>query len=406
MKHYLGICAIAKDEDRHIREWLHYHALLGVEHVILFDNESRVPLSHTLAEYIEHGFVTVVPIVGKSMQMPAYAQCLERFGQDFRWLAFIDLDEFLFPVQGEDLRLLLSDYEEHGGLGANWCTFGSSGHVTSPDGMQIDNYRLRYPQQDSENMLLKSIVQPRRVSRPNTPHHFDYPDGHTCVNEDRVPVVSPGSYITAKRLRVNHYFYRSQEDYVRKAERGRADNHERNGYTRTMDMFLEQLDKATERDSSMASWARKIRGLERRGGAAAFCELARSFQRPEQPLEAFIGEAARLLASGDPSSAAKLLCTASLHHEHEPNLLRFRAMLCRTLGKAEQGVRFAERAVAREPSPDNYFELMQCTNAAGMPERASGMAAYLRWGMERYNPHDQTWPERIEAFGKCLAGGE
>lgn len=41
--YYASICAIVKDEDKDIREWLNYHFAIGFEHVLIYDNNSRNP---------------------------------------------------------------------------------------------------------------------------------------------------------------------------------------------------------------------------------------------------------------------------------------------------------------------------------------------------------------------------
>ena len=40
---YLGLCAIIKDEDLFLDEWIAYHMHLGVTAFYLYDNASRVP---------------------------------------------------------------------------------------------------------------------------------------------------------------------------------------------------------------------------------------------------------------------------------------------------------------------------------------------------------------------------
>ena len=41
---YLALCCIVKDENMFLKEWLAYHALLGVEHFYIYDNMSAVPV--------------------------------------------------------------------------------------------------------------------------------------------------------------------------------------------------------------------------------------------------------------------------------------------------------------------------------------------------------------------------
>jgi hypothetical protein len=60
----------------------------------------------------------------------AYNDCITRFAHRHRWLAFIDMDEFIvFHEQpARDINTFMARYEAYGGLALNWVIFGSSGH--------------------------------------------------------------------------------------------------------------------------------------------------------------------------------------------------------------------------------------------------------------------------------------
>ena len=58
--------------------------------------------------------------------MSAYQDGLTRARETVKWLAFLDLDEFLFPVQQDNLRIFLKDFEDYGGVCANWVMFGTN----------------------------------------------------------------------------------------------------------------------------------------------------------------------------------------------------------------------------------------------------------------------------------------
>ncbi len=171
---YLSLCLICKDENEYLPEWLDYHILMGVDRFYIYDNESRVSLRETLKEYIERGWVVVVDIQGKAMQLYAYDHCLQTFGAQTFWMGFIDTDEFLVPKTAKDLKELLKEYEGYAGLAVSSLFFGSSGHKTRPAVGQIAGYTQRTHETFKENELVKSIVQPQQTLMPNSPHDFIY----------------------------------------------------------------------------------------------------------------------------------------------------------------------------------------------------------------------------------------
>ncbi|MDP8207399.1 MAG: glycosyltransferase family 92 protein [Candidatus Electryonea clarkiae] len=248
--HYLSLCCIAQDETPYLRAWVEYHRLAGVEHFYIYDNESKVPISDTLKGYIDHGIVDVIPVKGKNQQLPAYDHCLNEFGKkQSRWIGFIDMDEFLLPLKTDDLRVLISDYEEYGGLAVNWSIFGSNSHEESPGAPQIKHYTMRTRSDYAVNHHIKSIIKPTKVVQAKNPHCFMYVPGNICVNEKYESVHYAYSPFSNEKILVNHYFNRSSEDYEEKINRGRAD---RDDYVYSMWRFDKVNRFSTAKDKR--SW--------------------------------------------------------------------------------------------------------------------------------------------------------
>jgi len=220
---YLSLCLICKDENDYLQEWLDYHILLGVDRFYIFDNGSRVSLRDTLQEYIDRGWVVVTEVAGKGMQLVAYDYCLRAYGKNTRWMGFIDTDEFLLPKTTLDLREFLKDFEAYGGLAVSSVFFGSNNHQTRPAAGQIASYTMRTQSTFLENMLIKSIVQPDKIAMPFSPHDFIYVEDAWCVNEESRRVDFQRYPNSIKKIQLNHYFCRSEEEIDIKLNRGRGD---------------------------------------------------------------------------------------------------------------------------------------------------------------------------------------
>lgn len=230
MKHYLGLCAIARDETPYLEEWVRYYALQGVEHIILFDNESRVPIRHTLRDWLRAGFVTIIEIGGQCRQLPCYQVALNEFGQDFFWLAFVDLDEFIVVKKAFTLADFLLGYEPFGGVGLNWAMFGTSGLEGPTTDLVTEKFTWRLPDANPVHLHIKSIVQPKRVAAiGHNPHNFRFKEGSGCVNERLFPIPdqSPFTVFSNELAQINHYFTKSRQEYLDKIGRGRADTGQR-----------------------------------------------------------------------------------------------------------------------------------------------------------------------------------
>ena len=144
----LAICAIARLENRYVREWVDYHLGMGFTHIYLYDNnreneerlsdvltEANVLKESTLrghSEEIKMSKVTIIPLHHRSyVQMYAYQDCYD-YG-DFDWLLYIDIDEF-FTFSSSNLSLV--NWIEQTVLNndadailINWMCYGDCGHV-------------------------------------------------------------------------------------------------------------------------------------------------------------------------------------------------------------------------------------------------------------------------------------
>lgn len=217
---YLAACAILKDEDAYLPEWITYYRIMGVSHFWLYDNESRIPVAKTL-EKIDHGDITVIPFPGRARQGAAYTDALARAHGRTTWLAAIDLDEFIIPKASLDLCDVLKDYEGYGGLAVNWLMFGPSGRTIKPDCLQIEAYQKRNKLDSKVNEHVKSIVRPERTLKVRDAHSFVYKEGYYAVNETKTRVDgSFSSPVSTRIIQINHYFTRTIEEYKAKIAKG------------------------------------------------------------------------------------------------------------------------------------------------------------------------------------------
>src|SRR5690348_2224989 len=54
-KHKLSICSLFKNEAVHLKEWIEYHQMVGVDHFYLYDNGSKDRPRDVLTPYIRKG---------------------------------------------------------------------------------------------------------------------------------------------------------------------------------------------------------------------------------------------------------------------------------------------------------------------------------------------------------------
>ena len=227
----LALVLIVRNEVAHIGEWARFHRLAGVRHFYVYDNGCS---DGTIAAL---GFLgdalTVVPwdqkLTGNGLeihnQVLAYAHATRNFGEQWRWMSYLDVDEFLVPM-GEGLDAALEGLEGCRNISLPWHMFGRSGHVQPPAGGVLANFTRRNPDPMSNAKGLrnfKMIVDPTHVTAIKV--HMIETDGSSDTVNDRGQVFSARAregrgFYSAERIQLNHYYTRSDAELQAKMARG------------------------------------------------------------------------------------------------------------------------------------------------------------------------------------------
>lgn len=227
--HELAIVSIIKNEAPYLREWLDYHIAAGITHFYLYDNESIDHTQTLLRPYMEQGYVTYHFFPGKCAQMPAYNDAIRRYRFSARYLALIDADEFIYPLNGKSIPQAVQDilnrYPEAGGLTMNWRIFGSAGQKKADLSRGVlERFCWRSKDEFGPNQHVKSIINPRCVRYVPNPHFALYMYGKCAVDErgKNVPDYKNEDY-PMQELCVNHYFTKSEQEWIARRSIGTAD---------------------------------------------------------------------------------------------------------------------------------------------------------------------------------------
>lgn len=260
-EHELAIVSIAKNEGKYIEQWLAYHKSLGVSKVYLYDNESDDHLDEIVKPYVECGFVEYTKFPGQGMQLVAYNDVISHCADNVRYLAIIDCDEYLMPAKKESnivsvIKKIFDDNPQAGGIGVNWCVYGSAGKKVEEEGFLAERFTMRAEQFAWNNHLIKCIVNPRLVSDYISPHFPIYMRGAWTVSPQGERLYAwYNMNVSFEKIRCNHYFCKSVEEFQRKQARGLAD---RPGVYYDMTKF-NKYNKNDEEDLSMLSYISDIK---------------------------------------------------------------------------------------------------------------------------------------------------
>ena len=230
----LAFVLIAKNEAPYSEEWVNFHHKQGVSHFIIYDNESEDNLHEVLKPYINAGLVTYHFMPRRARQIDAYNIAVHDYGHKFKYMGFIDADEFVFvrnnTYEGKKHDLyafvdgFMKAHPNAGGIGINWCVFGSNGHITKPEGGVLENYTMRSKDNHSDNRHIKTICDPLKIFAFRTMHFLIFRRGFKLLDENgEILNDSLSKEVHSSKIRINHYCVKSFEEFKAKRMRGLAD---------------------------------------------------------------------------------------------------------------------------------------------------------------------------------------
>lgn len=230
-----AICCIAKCENRYLEEWVDYHLSLGFSRIFINDNNSNDG-EQILPSVSNNDLVTIIDCRGKkAYQDTAYTEFYKKYGKDYDWIAFIDLDEFITFTEGSGLHTIdqfLSRFDSHVDIvHLNWMCYGDNGIVDYGDEFSVLrrftkplDFDIKAQYDFPENNHVKSIIRGgldigKSLITPHTLKGDGFKvsgaDGTICSNEDFKPYEFSIAY-------VRHYITKTIYEWLLKISRGLA----------------------------------------------------------------------------------------------------------------------------------------------------------------------------------------
>lgn len=269
-----ALACIVKNEARYIGEWARFHIQAGVAHIYVYDDGSTDATAETLKATVPNGQLTIFPWRQRlndarlqreiHNQVLAYTHAVSNFGGLYRWMSFIDIDEFLIPTQCDNINIALAALEHLPNISLPWHMFGTSGHTSRPEGGVLKNYTQRAANPMSELTgvrAFKCIVDPCRVTAMRV--HSIETDGTNSTWNDKGEQFThasrnaPGFYSTAA-IQLNHYYTRSQQDVDEKINRGHNLEAKSTEYKRKVLRTIANIEKETVVDTLAVEQSKRV----------------------------------------------------------------------------------------------------------------------------------------------------
>ena len=253
MRNKIAICAIAKNENLYIRDWIEYHKNLGIDKIYLYDNNdlNGERFESVIKDYIDSKYVTVFNrrgiekgLVYDKNNINLQCQCyietynnLKTYG-DFQWIFFIDIDEYINIKKGTLKEYLNSEkYKNYDTIVFPWVIYDDNNKLTYEKGSLIN----RFPNKSNYIKDLEQVKCCVRIGKNIKDYqqflliHFIILDGEKLCYESGNPVEwlydsadynkigikqqykfirYPGDKIDNCNITINHYRFKTLEEYL------------------------------------------------------------------------------------------------------------------------------------------------------------------------------------------------
>jgi hypothetical protein len=243
---FFSICAIFKDEEKFLKEWIEYHLSVGVDHFYLYNNLSTDNYLSILKPYMDKGIVDLIDWqVPPPSQFSAYEDCFVKNREKTKWITFIDIDEYICPFYDLTVKEWVSKYEIYPSVLIYWKMFGTSGLMEHNENKLItEQYTLCW---DKPIDIGKIIFNTNYDVADFTNHHLMSAKVNFLGREIIIPPINEFKKfikydihrVGCKKLndftiQLNHYWSKSYLSYINnKILRGDVNNHIRN-----LDLFF------------------------------------------------------------------------------------------------------------------------------------------------------------------------
>lgn len=210
-----AICVLIKDENDYLKEWLDHHFNLGIDEIFLYEDYGSKSHLDIVKPYGDRVHLNSIDIMfnsddeskniintGERVQVLLFEYFPKMYKNDFDWILFIDLDEFL--ILKKPLQELLEKYDDKSSIYLRWRWYGASGHVKKQIGNVVDNFTKYISTTYNWGLNFKSFINCKNFKGWERTIHK--------AEGGEYPLSDYGDH----EAFINHYFTKSWEEWKTK----------------------------------------------------------------------------------------------------------------------------------------------------------------------------------------------
>lgn len=232
-----SIMAIFKNEELYLEEWLQHHIKEGIDHFYLYSNDTNMKKYEYLDKYMDKitliPWIDIKPSIYSTVQRDAYTHCIKNYNNKYDYLLMLDIDEFLVSLL-DNKRVIdiinKLDKNKTKTVKIQRYNFGSDGHIKKPLGNIVNNYKKHEKICSSYKALANSKFLDVNSNYYGV-HDHPYNDVDGIIynsylkydeDYDNESYIGPNrcdkNSINEIPLVINHYYTKSQEEYMERCK--------------------------------------------------------------------------------------------------------------------------------------------------------------------------------------------
>ena len=223
----VAICVIAKEENLYIKEFINHYKNLGVKKIFLYDNNelNGENFNDILNEEIRNNLVEIIDYRGKiSPQRIAYNDCFMKNKNKYDWIAFYDIDEFLYIENYNNINKFLSQkkFNKCSSILINWKYYGDNNNIYYEPKELKKRFTKPFSFNPNKNYDIyfysaaKSIVRGRDKVKLIWAHFPHFLNNSNICRPDGKKVLYPLSKFNYSYAYIKHYSTKSTEEFLMK----------------------------------------------------------------------------------------------------------------------------------------------------------------------------------------------
>ena len=230
------LCAIGKQENLYIKEYVKHYKEIGYNHIYIYDNND-INSERIDSIIINSSFVTIIDYRGyknrkNNSQYEAYYDCYEKNNRNYDWLSFFDFDEFLeiLPTNQTIQEFLDNEkYKKCQVIKINWLHYSSNKELLTFENKPLKIRFTKKQLNEISNGHIKSTVRGGLIKN----YWSRWENSHTSIDtfkscsssgkrvSGKASFIEPPDF---KNAFIRHYYFKSFEEFCLKLKRGWPDS--------------------------------------------------------------------------------------------------------------------------------------------------------------------------------------